>query len=60
VLRVNCPTTSNTKENGLKDKVEVETIPSPVKYEKDASRAIQHLTVFTAKLKCFNVKVRFS
>ena len=26
------------KENGLKDKVEVETIPSPVKYEKDASR----------------------
>ena len=26
------------KENGLKDKVEVETIPSPVTYEKDASR----------------------
>ena len=26
------------KENGLKDKVEVETIPSPVKYEKDVSR----------------------
>ena len=26
------------KENGAKDKVEVETIPSPVKYEKDASR----------------------
>ncbi len=26
------------KENGLKDKVDVETIPSPVKYEKDASR----------------------
>ena len=32
-------TTKETfKENGLKDKVEVETIPSPVKYEKDASR----------------------
>ena len=26
------------KENGLKDKVDVETIPSPIKYEKDASR----------------------
>ena len=26
------------KENGLKDKIDVETIPSPVKYEKDASR----------------------
>ena len=26
------------KENGLKDKVDVETIPSPVTYEKDASR----------------------
>ena len=26
------------KENGAKDKVEVETIPSPVKYEKDTSR----------------------
>ena len=32
-------TTKETfKENGAKDKVEVETIPSPVKYEKDASR----------------------
>ena len=32
-------TTKETfKENGLKDKVEVETIPSPVTYEKDASR----------------------
>ena len=32
-------TTKETfKENGLKDKVEVETIPSPVKYEKDTSR----------------------
>ena len=32
-------TTKETfKENGLKDKVDVETIPSPVKYEKDASR----------------------
>ena len=32
-------TTKETfKENGLKDKVEVETIPSPVKYEKDISR----------------------
>ena len=26
------------KKDGVKDKVEVETIPSPVKYEKDASR----------------------
>ena len=32
-------TTKETfKENGAKDKVEVETIPSPVKYEKDTSR----------------------
>ena len=32
-------TTKETfKENGLKDKVDVEIIPSPVKYEKDASR----------------------
>ncbi len=32
-------TTKETfKENGLKDKVDVETIPSPVKYEKDTSR----------------------
>ena len=32
-------TTKETfKENGAKDKVDVETIPSPVKYEKDTSR----------------------
>ena len=32
-------TTKETfKENGLKDKVDVETIPSPVTYEKDTSR----------------------
>ena len=32
-------TTKETfKENGLKDKVDVETIPSPITYEKDASR----------------------
>ena len=31
-------TKETVKENGLKDKVVVETIPSPMKYEKDSSR----------------------